>query len=135
MKPTFKTEDEIRNSFGNVKIYNAIIQYIDLEIIGHFGNIVSLDMPIQYNQCTMTNPFNGMSSTLNCGVLIRTIFELLDIHEEDGIKLSNIKQRPCRIIISENNTIAVGNFMNDKFLIIEDFIEDFKKYIKEIKFN
>jgi hypothetical protein len=76
-----------------------------------------------------------MSSTLNCGVLIRTIFELLDIHEEDGIKLSNIKQCPCRIIINENNTIAVGHFMNDKFLIIEDFIEDFKKYIKEIKFN
>lgn len=136
MKMNFLTEEEIKQRYLNSDFKNGIMKALDIEVIGHFGNAVCVDAPIcYYNDGVYVFPFNGIVSTLSCGILIKVIFDLFDIHEEDGIKLSKIKNIPCRIAFNDNKTIAVGNFIKNKFMIVDEFHDSFKKYISEIKFN
>lgn len=115
-----KTQKEILKD-GN-SIENNIIKGCDITIIGHFGNVVSLD--IWCNNCSL---FSMRASTANIGWQIKALVELFDLTEEDGFCLSKFKDIPCRIIIEGNDggwgskVIGFGHFMEDKFVYKDDF--------------
>ena len=90
----------------NVVIRNDIITSVDIDVIGHFGNCSSLEI---YGKI----------------ILVRALVELFEISEEDGIRLSDIKNIPCRILLDGSpfgRCIGFGHFMKNKFVYTEDFV-------------
>lgn len=98
-------------------IENNIIERIDVNCIGHFGNTISFEII-----CKDCCPYSGYDNSENLGTIVKAFLELFDISEEDGIRLSKIKNIPCRIIINSNNRICgFGHFMKDKFVFSNTF--------------
>lgn len=131
MKIQFTTEAEIREQFPEAQIKNGFVKKIDLQVIGHFGNLVTIDMPITSGGC-ISSPLAGYNSTISCGVYIKILFELFGISEEDGIRISEIKDVPCRVVFSQFHMVAVGNFMDDKFIVFKEFPEKYDEFMAEL---
>lgn len=105
-------------SVGDV-IENKIIETIDVNVIGHFGNAVSLEI-----FCKSVAPMSGHSNTQNIGYIIRAIIELLDLSGDNGIRLSEIKNIPCRVVYDRQyRCIGIGHFMKDRFVYIKDLLK------------
>lgn len=134
MKIQFTTEAEIREQFPEAEIKNGFVKKIDLQVVGHFGNLVTLDMPITTGG-VIGNPLAGYNSTISCGVYIKILFELWGISEEDGIRISEIKDVPCRIVFSQFRMVAVGNFMDDKFIVFKSLPDKYEEFMTEISKN
>lgn len=120
LKSIIKTESELREmGYG---INNNIIKYIDVNTIGHFGNSTCFEI-----MCDNICPMGGYNNTGNIGFLIRAFIELFGITEEDGLRLSKIRNIPCRLIFNQSDCewgsrcIGFGHFMKDKFVLTEDF--------------
>lgn len=115
-----KTEDEIR-AMGR-GIQNNIIEKVDVNTIAHFGNVTCLEII-----CEDICPMSTYNNTGNLGLLIRALIELLDLAEEDGLRLSKIKNVPCRLVFNNANCswgstcIGIGHFRKDKFVLIKEF--------------
>lgn len=64
----------------------------------------------------------------NLGHVIRAFIELMGLEREDGIRLDEIKDVPCRLIFDcekgkgawGSSAIGIGHFMNDKFVLFDD---------------
>ena len=118
LKDIIKTKEQIIAD-GN-SIENNIIVNCDIVCCGHFGNSVSLN--IQTDNCGL---FGGYNNTSNIGWQIKALVELFDLTEEDGFRLTNFKNLPCRIITEGSGrwgrVIGFGHFMQDKFVYSDDF--------------
>ena len=119
LKDIIQTEQQIIDD-GN-SIENNIITGANIVCIGHFGNVVSLD--IWASNCAI---FHGYNNTDNIGWQIKALVELFDLTEEDGFKLTDFKNIPCRIITEGSGgwgskIIGFGHFMKNKFVYKEDF--------------
>ena len=113
------TEQEIINA--GYSISNDIIENIDVNIIGHFGNVVSLEL-----FCKTRRLLSGYNNTRNIGQMAKFLIEFLEIDEEEGIRLSEIKNVPIRIVTEVNNygiCIGFGHYMENKFILTEDFVK------------
>ena len=113
---TIITKKEIEEK--GYTIENDIIKNIDIEILGHFGNVCSMNI---YSSCCIL--LSGYNNTGNLGYMIKSFVELLDLTEEDGIRFKDIHKIPCRLIIDGNRCIGFGHFMKDKFIMTEDFVK------------
>ena len=103
-------------------IENNIIESVDVNTIAHFGNCNCFEI-----QCSNVWPMSGYNNTRNLGYLIRAFIELFDLSKEDGLRLTEIKNIPCRLIFNGKNSwgskcIGFGNFMKNKFVLVEDFV-------------
>ena len=127
MKVNYFTQLEVCGKFHETEVKNALIEKIDLNVVGHFGNAVVLDITIKTDDCLYSNPFFSISSTLNCGILIQALFNTLELNEDNGISISSLKEIPCRVIVSDNKTVAIGNFMKNKFIVFEDLLKTFNE--------
>jgi hypothetical protein len=121
LESIIKKEEDIR-SLG-FDIQNNIIEEVNVNTIAHFGNVTCLEI-----YCTNIWPMCTYNNTLNLGLLIRALIELLGISAEDGLSLSEIKNIPCRLVFNDTDCwcgskcIGIGHFMKDKFVPIEDFV-------------
>ena len=121
LKSIIKKEEDVR-SLG-LGIQNNIIENVDVNTIAHFGNVTCLEI-----YCTDICPMCTYNNTANLGFLIRALIELLGISEEDGLRLSKIKNIPCRLVFNDKNCswgskcIGIGHFMKDKFVLLDDFV-------------
>lgn len=116
LKDIIKTEQEIKET-GHA-IENNIIEKVDVNTIAHFGNTTCFEI-LCSNVCAMSLYHN----TPNLGYIIKAFIEFFDLSEEDGIRLSEIKNIPCRIICDGwgSKCLGFGHFMKDKFVLTEDF--------------
>lgn len=120
LESIIKTEDRIKKlGYG---ISNNIIICVDINAVGHFGNNVCFEI-----MCSNVYPMAMYNNTSNIGYLIRSFIELFDLTEEDGMRLSKIKNIPCRLVFDDPNCtwgskcIGFGHFMDDKFVLTDDF--------------
>lgn len=104
-------------------IDNNIITHIDINTIAHFGNLTCFEIG-----CTNVYPMSCYNNTQNLGYILRAFIEFFELSEEDGIRITEIKNIPCRLIFESKNgctwgskCIGIGHFMKDKFVFIEDF--------------
>lgn len=119
----YRTEKEIREKIGNCFIENNVIEDIDINIIAHFGNTVSLDM-----LCYNIRPLPLYNSTSNIGYIIRKLIVLLGKEREDGINLTALKGTPIRIVFNgktkySGKAVAIGHYMRDQFVMIDDLMK------------
>lgn len=105
-------------------IENNIIKGVDIVVIGHFGNTVSLNV-----WCENCSIYHDINDTQNLGFRIKALIELLDLTKEDGYRItSQLKDVPIRIICEGNGgwgskVIGFGHFMKDKFVLKEEFAQ------------
>ena len=114
-----KTKSQIEEmGYG---IENNIIEKVDVNCIGHFGNCVTFEIQCK-NVCAMCH----YNNTANLGFIIKKFVELMGLTKEDGIKLSDIRNVPCRIVYADphcsygSRCVGIGNFMENKFVLIDD---------------
>ena len=122
-----KLQDVIKNrekilDMGN-SIGNNIIENVDVNIVAHFGNLTCFEIV-----CRNVCPMSGYNNTQRLGFLLKAFVELFDLSEEDGLRLSEIKNIPCRLVFEGKDEwgsrcIGFGNFMKDKFVLTEDFVK------------
>ena len=117
-------------------IKNNMVTSIDLNVIAHFGNIICLEM--FFTNC-------ALFSDCNIGGLLpdvlKAIVEVLEIENEDGLRISEIKNIPCRIVTTSEGfgkVVGFGHFMKQKFVLADDLIEMARenmeeRYVKGVK--
>lgn len=64
----------------------------------------------------------------NLGYILRAFIEFFELSEEDGLRITQIKDIPYRLIFESKNgctwgskCIGFGYFMKDKFVFVDDF--------------
>lgn len=119
-KDILLTEQMIHDS--GYKVENNIIEKVDVNIIAHFNNEVFFEI-----YCKNIVPYSNRANTKGLGAIIKTIVKLFGIENEDGIRISLIKDIPCRLVFENNNTdnfgcraVGIGHFMNDRFILFDD---------------
>lgn len=121
LQDVLKTKKEVEAD--GYTIVNNIIETVDVRVIGHFGNITCLSI-----FCKDIVPVCNLNNLQNLGFLIRSLFDLLDMTDEDGRYLSDAKDIPCRLIFTRgaewgSKCVGFGNFMKDKFVYTGDFVK------------
>lgn len=129
-KDICKTQKELLEK--NFSIENNILKSIEINLIAHFGNIATLEM--FFEDCCL---FSGYNLGATIPFILKSIIEILDLSEEDGLRISQIKNVPVRIVLQGNGlgkVIGFGHFMKDRFVLAEDLIEISKENLKEVKY-
>lgn len=121
LKEIILTKEQIE-SMGYC-IENNIIESVDVNIIAHFGNPTCLEIA-----CSNVWLMSAYNNTQNLGYLIRAFIALFDLSKENGLRLTEIKNIPCRLVFNGKNSwgskcIGFGNFMKNKFVLVEDFVK------------
>ena len=104
-------------------VENNVIVSVDINTIAHFGNCTCFEINCS-NVCTLC----GYNNTKNIGFLVKAFVRLMEIDKEDGLRLSTIRNIPCRLVFENqggwgSRCIGFGHFMNDKFVLTEDFVK------------
>lgn len=130
-KDILKTKNELTDD-GYV-IENAMLEYMDIDIIGHFGNITTFNMVT--NCCCIFSNYN-MGAILSD--VIKCVIEVLNLSEDNGLHLFKIKNIPIQIVSKGigSKVAGFGGFLSDKFVLVEDVIslaiENVKERIKNV---
>ena len=126
-KDIVKTEEALKEL--GYRIENNIIEKIDVNIVGHFGNITTLEVFLK--NCCLFSQYNLGGAF---PYVIKSIIELLDLTDDNGVRLSKIKNIPVRLVIKGDGlgeAIGIGNFMKDEFVLVKDAIDMSVKNAKE----
>ena len=121
LKDVVKTKQEI-DDIG-YDIVNNIIANVNINTIAHFGNSTCFEIA-----CSDVYPMSCHNNLQNLGYILRASIEFFELSEEDGLRITQIKNIPCRLIFESKNgcawgskCIGFGHFMKDKFVFTEDF--------------
>ena len=121
LKDVVKTKQEI-DDIG-YDIANNIITNVNINTIAHFGNSTCFEIA-----CNDVYPMSCYNNLQNLGYILRAFIEFFELSEEDGLRITQIKNIPCRLIFESKNgciwgskCIGFGHFMKDKFVFTEDF--------------
>lgn len=122
------TEEEIKKSEPRISIHNGVISAFGFRVIGHFGNTIVIDM-VMKGKTGSYRFLYGRNVTKNVGIICKTLFEVLKGGgAEDGEDvISGLIGTPLRLVFfdigdGDRELIGIGNYMNDKFLLEEDFM-------------
>lgn len=121
-KDYLKTEKELKELGHGIE--NNIIEKIDVNCIAHFNNIVSFEI-----YCKNVVPYSGRANTENLGYVIKAFIKLFSLEKEDGIRISDIKNVPCRLVFEKegnhigSRVVGIGHFMKDEFIFINDMAD------------
>lgn len=117
---TYKDIVKSQSDLKNYHIENNMLEAIEINVIGHVGNLTTLEM--FFTNCCLFSQYN-LGNLI--GTVLKVIFEVLELTEDNGLCLSKIKNVPVRIV-SENSwgskVIGFGHFMKDRFVLVEDVI-------------
>ena len=121
LEDVVKTEQEIKDMGHSIE--NNIITAVEVNVVAHFGNVTCFEI-----RCENVWPMSSYNNLRNLGYIIKAFIELFDLSEEGGIRLSEIKNVPCRLIFEGSGgwgskCIGFGHFMKDKFVLTKDFVK------------
>lgn len=126
-KDIMKTQTQLESE--GYYIENNMVTSIDLNVIAHFGNITCIEM--FFTNC-------ALFSDCNIGGLLpdvlKAIVEVLEIGNEDGLRISKIKNIPCRIVTTSKGfgkVVGFGHFMKQRFVLADDLIEMARENLEE----
>jgi hypothetical protein len=100
-------------------VENNMIRGLDIEISEHFGDIISPVLSLKGWRL-----LHGHDNTHNVGFIIRALCQLFDRCPKDGGSvLELLRDVPCRIVRLNDEVIAIGNFVDDRFIFIDDLMK------------
>lgn len=117
LKDIIKTQKQIEDM--GYKIENNIIENVNVDTIAHFGNLTCFEIA-----CSNVYPMSTYNNVGNLGYILRAFIELFDLSREDGLRLTEIKNIPCRLVFEGgrgSRCIGFGHYMKDKFVLTEEF--------------
>ncbi len=119
LQDVVKTKAQIEEMGHSIE--NNIIEKVTVNIIGHFGNCPCFEI-----QCNDVFPMHDYNTRQNLGYIMAAFVELFGVDEENGIRLEEIRNIPCRLVFEGaggwgSRCIGFGNFMKDKFVLTADF--------------
>lgn len=123
-KDILKTKEYFKTEYGNnFSIENNIIKEVDVVVTGHFGNTVSLTMTCE-NIC----PIPLYNSTHNIGFILRALIEIFDKEDDNAVSVSDLCNTPIRLVFDSDNpwgskAVAIGHFIKDRFILIDDLMK------------
>lgn len=117
-KDIIKTEQNIKDL--GYAIENNIIEKVTVNTIAHFNNITSFEI-----YCKNVVPYSNYNNEDNLGYVIKAFIKLMELEKEDGVRLDEITNIPCRIVLEGeggwgSKAIGIGHFMEDKFVLCKD---------------
>lgn len=117
-----KTYKDIQKSLSDLDgkhIENNLLNSLDVSLTAHFGNSVTCEM--QFENCCLFASYNLGGLTAD---VLKAIIECLKLSEEDGLRISEVKNIPVRIVCDSKwgKVIGFGHFMEDRFLLADDII-------------
>ena len=101
----------------NATILNGIVTLADINVIGHFGNVVALALCLDMQNGASCFFMPNYNHTKHIGFIVKAIVETLRESDDDGICFSSLKGTPCRVIEKENTIVGIGNFLKDRWLL------------------
>jgi hypothetical protein len=118
-----KNEREIREALGECCIENNVIKKIDVVVTGHFGNAVSVQM-----LCDNICPLPLYNSTSNIGFILRALIEIFDKEDDNSVNIKALEGTPIRLLFDDTTSwgskaVAIGHFMKDRFVMLEDLMK------------
>ena len=119
LKEIIKTQKQIEEMGYTIK--NNIIKDVNINTIAHFNNVTCFEI-----ECSNVCPMIGYNNIDNLGYILRAFIEMFDLSEEDGLRLTEIKNVPCRLIFEDDwgsKCIGFGHFMKDKFVLTAEFVK------------
>ena len=113
----FVKKDSFIPAHPEWKIFNGIITRAGTDVIGHFGNIVTLDLAVEAENgwCGCFMPTYNL--TLHIGYIIKALMETLDENDDNPKSFSSLVGKPCRVISSMPSFVGIGHFIKDRWLI------------------
>ena len=115
-------EEAVRKEEDLVKPYtiaNNIITNFDINVVGHFGNVVCLEV-----MCHNCIPYGHANNTKNVGYVLKALYELFNLSTDNGTRLSDIRNIPYRLVFKGTSCldpiVGIGNFMKDEFILFDD---------------
>lgn len=118
---TYKDIVKRKSDLGSMQIENNMIDSIEINVVGHVGNISTLEM--FFTNCCLFSQYN-LGGYI--GDVLKVIVEVLDLTDDNGIRISKIKNVPVRIVSESgwgSKVAGFGHFMKDRFVLVEDVIE------------
>lgn len=117
LKDIIKTQKQIEEM--GYKIKNNYIDHVDISTIA-LGNLTCFEII-----CMDVCPVSAYNNIRNLGYIIRAFIELFDLSQEYGLRLTEIKNIPCRLFYDRwgSKCIGFGHFMKDKFVLVDEFVE------------
>lgn len=112
-----KTKKQIEEMGYNIE--NNIIEEVSIITIAHFGNVSCFEIV-----CSNVWAMSGYNNINNLGYIIKAFIKLFEMSKEDGVRLKELKNIPCRLIFEGgwgSKCIGFGHFMKDKFVLTEEF--------------
>lgn len=117
----FISEQEVLERGYEVK--NGIIRRAEINLVGHFGGLVTIGFFVEMKDGLCCNWFSGYGVTITGGYVLKTIYELFDLMDDDPINVASIKNIPCRAVCDKQRVIGVGNWLKDKFVLEKELVE------------
>lgn len=119
LKAIIRTKKDIEKMGHTIE--NNIIKRVDVDVIAHFGNAVCFEI-----ECKNVFAMGVHHNTANLGYIIKSFLEMFDLSKEDGVRISNIRDIPCRLVYEGkggwgSRCIGFGHFMEDRFVLTDDF--------------
>lgn len=118
LKSIIKTEHQLKDL--GCSIENNIIKEVNVNTIAHFGNVTSFEI-----YCQNVIHYSSYNNTSNLGYVIQSFIELMDLSEDNGLRLDKIINIPCRIVYEGHGgwgsrVVGIGNFMKDQFVLCDE---------------
>lgn len=119
LEDIIKTQKQIEEM--GYKIENNLIEDVNINTIAHFGDVTCFEIG-----CSNVYPMSRYNNIGNLGYIVRAFVELFDLSKDDGVRLTEIKDLPCRLVLKDgwgSRCIGFGHFMKDKFVLTDEFVK------------
>lgn len=116
-KDIIKTQKELIDN--GYTIENAMLESIDIDVFKRFRGVTTLNMIT--NCCVI---FGGYNMDAILSEVIKCIVDILNLNKNESISIADIKNVPIRIVSHGlgSKVAGFGNFLSDKFVLVEDVI-------------
>jgi len=130
MKELIKTREEIEKQLGHTcTVVNMVASGIKIKLIGHFNNTPEVSIVAKESDGVAGVFFPALGGgAFALGFILRGIAEVLNLTEEDGMDITELKDFPMRVITDAEDgripwgstIIGFGHLVKDRFVLTDE---------------
>ena len=116
----YELSEKLNINLDELSFEDNILKKVNVYVIGHFGNCVSLNL-----ECDFCHPIPFHNNTGNIGYLLSFLIEFFNKTNDNAQSIDVLNNTEVCLVFEENGNgkcVAIGNKQQTKFFIIKDFI-------------